>query len=212
MNSDLILKPFEINDGDHQSPLCDTDPDLYFFYDIEYQVSSICNYFDCESFKKAHYDMKKQYSIDNLALCHLNIRSLKQNLGDFEQYLSLLGTIITIIGVSETWLDDCECLLYELNCYYLREEHRISKKGDGVGIFVENGICFCKREDLCIFEEYVECVTIEIDKSSLNSDKNLCMVILLSSVNRMQSCGRSTKESSAVVTSDFVCWYLDNIT
>ena len=59
MNSDLILNPFEINYGDYQSPLCDIDPDLCFFNEIEYQVSSTCNYFDYESFKNAHYDMKK---------------------------------------------------------------------------------------------------------------------------------------------------------
>ena len=173
MNSDLILNPFEINDGDYQSPLCDIDPDLCFFNEIEYQVSSTCNYFDCESFKKAHYDMKKQYYIDNLALCHLNILSLKQNLADFERYLNLLDMRFTIIGVSETWLGDCDCLLYELNGYDLIEEHRVSKRGGGVGIFVKNGMCFSKREDLCIFEEYAECVTIEIEKSFLNSDQNI---------------------------------------
>ena len=122
--------------------------------------------------------MKKQYCIDNLALCHLNIRSLKKNLADFERYLNLLDMRFTIIGVSETWLGDCDCLLYEFNGYNLIEGHRISKRGGGVGIFVKNGICFSKREDLCIFEEYVECVTIEIEKSSLNSDKNIIVCLI----------------------------------
>ena len=54
INSDLILNPLEINDSDYQSPLCDIDPDLCIFNEIEYQVSPTCNYFDCESFKKAH--------------------------------------------------------------------------------------------------------------------------------------------------------------
>ena len=84
----------------------------------------------------------------------------------------------TIIGVSETWLGECDCLLYELNGYDLIEEHRVSKRGGGVGIFVKNGICFSKREYLCIFEEYVECVTIEIEKSSLNSDKNIIVCVM----------------------------------
>ena len=122
--------------------------------------------------------MKEQYCIDNLVLCHLNIRCLKQNLADFERYLNLLYMRLTISGVSETWLDDCDCLLYELNGYHLTEEHRVSKRGGGVGIFVKNGICFSKREDLCIFEEYVECVTIEINKSSLNSDKNIIVCVI----------------------------------
>ena len=178
MNSYLILNIFEINDGDYQSPLCGIDPDVCFFNEIEYQVSCTCNYFDCESFKKAHYDMKKQYCINNLALCHLNIRSLKQNLADFERHLNLLDMRFTIIGVSGTWLDDCDCLLNELNVYDLIEEHRVSKRGGGVGIFVKNGMCFSKREDLCIFEKYAECVTIEIEKPSLNSDKNIIVCVI----------------------------------
>ena len=48
--SNLIFHPLEINDIDHTSPLCDIDPDLYFYNSIDFQLSSNCNYYDESTF------------------------------------------------------------------------------------------------------------------------------------------------------------------
>ena len=134
-----------MNDSDYQLPLCDIDPDLCFFNELEFQVSSNCNYFNCESFVNAHNDKQKRYCYDNLSLCHVNIRILKQNFAGLERYLGLLNMKFTIIGVTETWLDEYDCDLYGLNVYNLVEKHRDSRRGGGVGIFIRNGACYSER-------------------------------------------------------------------
>ena len=159
LGGNIIFNPFEMNDSDYQLPLCDIDPDLCFFNELEFQVSSNCNYFNCESFVNAHNDKQKRSCYDNLSLCHANIRSLKQNFAGLERYLDLLNMKFTIIGVTETWLDEYDCDLYGLNDYNLVEKHRDSRRGGGVGIFIRNGACYSTREDLCFFSECIECVT-----------------------------------------------------
>ena len=41
-DSDIIFHPFEINDTDHISPLCEIDPDLHFYNSIDFHLSK-CN-------------------------------------------------------------------------------------------------------------------------------------------------------------------------
>ena len=48
--SNLIFHPFQINDIAHTSPLCDIDPDLYFYNSIDFQLSSNCIYYDESTF------------------------------------------------------------------------------------------------------------------------------------------------------------------
>ena len=43
--SNLLFHPFEINDIDQISPLCDIDPDLYFYNSIDFQLLLHCNYY-----------------------------------------------------------------------------------------------------------------------------------------------------------------------
>ena len=56
---------------------------------------------------------------DIFLMCHINIRSLKANVGSFETCLANLNFEFTVIGVSETWLRD-NCDLYNLDGYLLQ--------------------------------------------------------------------------------------------
>ena len=52
-------------------------------------------------------------------ICHINIRNLKANLSAFE-CLNALGKIeFSAIGMSETWLHDCNFHLYNVDGYNL---------------------------------------------------------------------------------------------
>ena len=42
----------------------------------------------------------------NLSSLHLNIRSIKNEIDNFSNFLERLKIIFPIIGISETWLDD----------------------------------------------------------------------------------------------------------
>ena len=100
-----------------------------------------------------------------LSLLHANLHSVRANLVEFESYLQLLHTEFQIIGVTETWLNEASCGLYEMNNYEFIENHRTGKTGGGVGMFMRDSISFLKRPDLEIFNEYIESIFIEIEKT-----------------------------------------------
>ena len=54
---------------------------------------------------------------DIFSMCHIDIRSLKAKLGSFETHIINLNFDLSIIGVSETWLRDDNCDLYNLDGY-----------------------------------------------------------------------------------------------
>ena len=70
----------------------------------------------------------------NFSIMHLNARSL---LGNFDKVNLLLNNIrkpFSIIGVSETWLNDATSELVNITGYNFVSNHRKSKSGGGVGI------------------------------------------------------------------------------
>ena len=46
------------------------------------------------------------------SIYHMNIHIARANLQNFESYLQLLNIEFSVIGITETWLDDISCLLY----------------------------------------------------------------------------------------------------
>ena len=176
-DDDLIFHPFEFNDNDHRSPLCEIDPDLYFYNSTNFNDTIQCNYFDETTFKEV--DQFKHGRIDGaLSMCHLNIRSIRKNLGYFEVYLKALDYDFSLIGISETWLQDNTCDLFHLDGYDFFETHRTTKTGGGVGLFINEKIKFCKRPDLCHLDDYMECVTIEVENKSFNMDKDMIVSVI----------------------------------
>ena len=111
--SDLLFMPFELNDDEQLANMYNEDinPDLHFFNNCNQQVTS-CSYLTETSFIKAKCSprLKKQC----FSICHLNIRSIKKNLASFENYLDLLQHEFSIIGLTETWLTDYDCNLYNI--------------------------------------------------------------------------------------------------
>ena len=176
-DDDLIFHPFEFNDNDHRSPLCEIDPDLYFYNSTNFNDAIQYNYFDETTFKEA--DQFKNGRIDGaLSMCHLNIRSIRKNLGYFEVYLKALDYNFSLIGISETWLQDNTCDLFHIDGYNFFEIHRTTKTGGGVGLFINEKIKLCKRPHLCHLDDYMECVTIEVENKSFNMDKNMIVSVI----------------------------------
>ena len=100
--SEKVFIPFELNDRDHSSLLC--DPDLHYFNSFN-QVFANSNYYTETSFKE-HVN-KCAGAKEAFSICHLNIRrSISKNVSSFENYLDLIQYDFTIIGLTETWLND----------------------------------------------------------------------------------------------------------
>ena len=140
-------------------------------------VQRYCNFY-MEDFLSVALSEKIDHINAVLSLCHVNIRSIPANLGNLEAYLQCLNFEFSVVGISETWLNDNNCELYNLNGYNLVETHRSSKKGGGVGIFIKKGIPYTSRNDLVSEESIFESLFIEIDKQVFQHRSNIILGII----------------------------------
>ena len=98
----------------------------------------------------------------SFSLCHINIRSIPRNINAMSDYIDCLNVDFHVIGISETWLKEDNCGLYDISGYHCKEKHRPSKGGGGVAIYVKDFMSFRPREDLSVFNDLVKMVFIEI--------------------------------------------------
>ena len=78
IDDDLICHLFEINDYDHRSPLCEIDPDLYFYNSVDLTDAIQCNHYDEKTFCEADFHRGNNQTGGVFFICHLNIRSMKK--------------------------------------------------------------------------------------------------------------------------------------
>ena len=174
--SDLIYNPFDSN-ASNSINCSEFDPDLNFFCEQNLFSGHCCPYFLEETFNeqiKCFGGRDTQF----FSVCHINIRSMKANLKDFINYTDTLHIDFQIIGVTETWLNDITCKLYDMENYEILEQHRPSKTGGGVAIFLKNCINFVRRNDIEIFNEYCESIFVEIEKSVFGTEKNIVIGVI----------------------------------
>ena len=174
-----IFNPFELNTDRYYSPLCDIDPDINFYNEIDYHLVSQCNYYMENHFTNAISNRFSNKSLhDMFSLCHINIRSIKANLPSFEICLDNLKGEFSAIGMSETWLQDSDCSLYNIEGYNLIENHRNLRRGGGVAIFLKRAISYHKRTELELMGDSYESVFIEIDKDIFHNEKNIIIGVI----------------------------------
>ena len=176
LTSTLIYNPFQSNENDYIIG-SEFDPDLNFYCEQNIFSGFLCKYFTDESFNEKLSSLSSE-DVLSFSLCHINIRSIKANLGDFDNYMRMLNLDFSIIGVTETWLNDINYDLYGLDGYELIERHRANKMGGGIGLFVRNGVSYKSRADLTTFEYYCESLFIEIDKSVFGSGRNILIGVI----------------------------------
>ena len=177
--SDMLFQPFELNTNDYYSPLFDVDPDINFYNKIDFHTGFNCNYYMEDFFSGALRERIDCNNADELfSLCHVNIRSIPANLGNLEAYLQCLDFEFSIVGISETWLQENNCDLYNLNGYNLVENHRTTKKGGGVGIFIKKHIPYVTRNDLVSTDSIFESIFIELDKQVFHQKSNIILGII----------------------------------
>ena len=142
-NQNLLFQPFEDYEEENYLPLNDIDPDLNLYNEMNLHIGSRCSYFLEHSFKSKVSSMDIEGNM--FSLCHMNIRSMKKNLYKLDAYLDTLDYTFTVIGLSETWLQDSNCDVYGIQGYSCIENHRQNKSGGGVGILLKNSISFFQK-------------------------------------------------------------------
>ena len=85
----------------------------------------------------------------------------------------MLNHDFTVIGISETWLNDDDSDLYSLSGYKVIGHHRVDRAGGGVAVCVQEHVYFKERPDLSYFDEDCETVFIEIEKGHLLQNHNV---------------------------------------
>ena len=99
--------------------------------------------------------LSSTYSIENitnkLSCCHINSRSLCRNFNNLSLFFSTLSMQPSIIGISETWLNDDSpqplCNLHRPNSEFNNKNKH--------GLFIRTDISYKRRPDL---EVYKQCI------------------------------------------------------
>ena len=106
----------------------------------------------------------------NFSIIHLNARSLLKNLDQLNLILGSLKKPFSEIGISETWLTDCTAELVNITGYNFVSNHRKSKTGGGVGIYLQNDLQYkllneCKLSDPETIESFFVEITVPHGKN-----------------------------------------------
>ena len=176
---DLKLKtfqPFDFEDDIDNNILHDIDPDHH-YYNTQAVLSNLqCDYFVENTFNNKCENV--DLSDDNFSMIHHNIRSAVKNLDNFSNFLDILMHKFMFIGLSETWFNDVTVSRYNLDGYQMESVYRTSTRGGGVSLLIMNALHYCVRNDLCINNDIVQILFIEIDKVSISKDRNILIGVL----------------------------------
>ena len=138
--------------------LCkDLDPDVNF-----YSQAINCEYYSEGSFNKMlaeNLNLNSNHSNLNnnakLSLLHLTIRSISRKLDNFTNFLGSLALNFSIIGLTETWLDN-SIHLSDIEGYNFIHNPRCERVGGGVGIYLSKHLEFKNRTDLAFISDCAE--------------------------------------------------------
>ena len=85
---------------------------------------------------------------DSFTLFHINLRSLKKHYEELSEFLSTPNMPFSVIGISETWLNNSNDDIFNIPGYKFISNNRQHKHGDGVGLFINDDLNFKLRSDL----------------------------------------------------------------
>ena len=84
-----------------------------------------------------------------LSILHLNIRSVPLHFSEFLCYLDTLDLEFKIIALSETGINNHHTV-YNITHYNLEMDHRPTRRGGGVSLYIHNILQYKIRKDLVI--------------------------------------------------------------
>lgn len=152
------FNPF-LNDSDTRYLLnnLDIDPNNNVFTENS-QILSNCTYYVTKKFNNIFTNTSNCFST-----LHFNIRSLKKNFADFNEYLSTINFSFSAIALSETWLNESTNDIYSIPGYTFVSSYRKNKRGGGVGIFIKSSFEYKLRPDLQpSSQDVIESIFVEL--------------------------------------------------
>ena len=105
----------------------------------------------------------------------MNIRSLSNKFDKLTNFLGQLRVKFPIIGISETWLDDCYHFS-DIAGYNFLHKPGVNRIGGGVGLYIGEHLNYKERHDLAFPEDKsAESLFVEINRTK---EKNLIVGII----------------------------------
>ena len=150
-----------LNEFDTDVQIFYIDPDLHYFNIKNYNDKlRKCIYYSEDSFNKKCHPLVKGGNF--LALLHVNARSALKNLDNYILFLQNKNINCSVVGVSETWLNDFNvdtCNISGCNhvCNY-----RKGKRGGGVLLFLRQGIDYQTCDYLTLMNDYFVSVFVQL--------------------------------------------------
>ena len=114
--------------------------------DVHFNINSRCDYFNED--KLNNILSNEGQSDSNFSLLHLNVRSLRNKVDDLTLLLANLNVKFTVIGISETWLQN-DSHDVDMIGYKFIHKNRPDRSGGGVGLYLSNNFDFKMRDDMC---------------------------------------------------------------
>ena len=166
---DNVFYSFTEYDNINEDVFYQYDPDVNFYNEATLNTRSDSKYYHVDSFKRYVNDSNS----NNLSFVSMNIRSAPKNLDNFVTYLNVLDFEFSCIGLVETWYNNTNVDIYNIEGYKHEYLHRIDKKGGGVSLYLRNFINYIKRDDITQINDNFECLFVEIDKSIFKTEANI---------------------------------------
>ena len=76
------------------------------------------------------------------------MKSLPKHRDELKSYINSLEFKFSVIASTANWLDESKQGLLDLQGYNCLHKFHKGKRGDGVSLYIENGIDFISRSDL----------------------------------------------------------------
>ena len=128
-----------------------------------------------------HFDGCNYLSMLRLKLIHVSKRSpmtLSQYIKGILWNVWNLDHEFTFIGLSETWLNANSKELYNIGGYNNVSAYRENRKGGGVSLHIHEHLAYIERPDLNVFNDNIESIFVEVDKSDFSLDRNVVIGVL----------------------------------
>ena len=172
--NDTIFNVLDFEDLDDDF-LTMCDPDINFYNDFRNNLCS-SEYYSIESFK--HKIKQQNISRDCFSIVHANVRSVHKNISKVVEFNDCAEFPFSIIALSETWLTDVNCNLYNINGYNAEHTVRKVKRGGGVSLYIKDKVSYSKIDELSLSNDILESVFISINKCEFQSEKDIIVGVI----------------------------------
>ena len=96
--------------------------------------------------------MNKGIDSDAFSLLHLNIKSIPAKMTRMQVYMENLHHKFSVLGFSETWLNEHNSDLYTIPGYTNLNLVRTTNKGGGISLYVKECLNFKELPELTVMD------------------------------------------------------------